>query len=143
MNKILLIGIIFVIAFSTLFFVGVIVAATLRNANILALWVLFWIPLGVWIYLAWMVRKEKTELAERRLKRLKKFMLVAGISFVVFIVGTIVHNVLYGLYEEEELVSFCKEHLPTYKTPKSIQFLNSLPKNSIGKILRRELRGSV
>ena len=44
---------------------------------------------------------------------------------------------------EEELISFCKEHLPTYKTPKSIQFLDSLPKNSIGKILRRELRRSV
>ena len=71
--------------------------------------------IGVWIYLVWMIRKKKTnifhdqmeqKLAERRLKRLKKFMLVAGISLAVGIVGVIVHNVLYGLYEKEELVSF-------------------------------------
>jgi hypothetical protein len=62
-----------------------------------------------------MVWKKKTnifhdqmeqKLAERRLKRLKKFMLVAGISLAVGIVGLIVHNALYGLYEKEELVSF-------------------------------------
>ncbi|MGB2584202.1 MAG: hypothetical protein WBC89_08630, partial [Dehalococcoidia bacterium] len=57
--------------------------------------------IAVWIYLVWMVRKKKTnifddqmepKLAERRLKRLKIFLLVAGISFAVFIVGVIVHN---------------------------------------------------
>ncbi len=71
--------------------------------------------IAVWIYLAWMVWKRKTnifhdqlepELAERRLKRLKTFLLVAGISFAVFIVGVIVHNALYGLSEMEEPVSF-------------------------------------
>lgn len=41
---------------------------------------------------------------------------------------------------EEELIDFCKQHLPTYKRPKSIQFLDSLPKSAIGKILRKELR---
>jgi len=69
----------------------------------------------VWIYLVWMVRKKKTnifhdqmepKLAERRLKMLKAFLLVAGISFAVFIVGVILHNALYGLFEKEELVSF-------------------------------------
>ena len=71
--------------------------------------------IAVWIYLVWMVRKKKTnlfhdqmepKLAERRLKRLKAFLLVAGISFAVFIVGVIVHNALYGLSELEEPVSF-------------------------------------
>ena len=70
---------------------------------------------GVWIYLVWIVRKKKAKifhdqmepkLAERRLKRLKAFLLVAGISFAVFIVGGIVHNALYGLTELEEPVSF-------------------------------------
>ena len=70
----------------------------------------------VWIYLVWMVRKKKTnifhdqmepKLAERRLKRLKAFLLVAGISFAVFIVGVILHGVLGALLEiEEEPVSF-------------------------------------
>lgn len=41
---------------------------------------------------------------------------------------------------EQELIDFCKEYLPTYKRPKSIQFLDSLPKSDVGKILRRELR---
>jgi uncharacterized membrane protein YdcZ (DUF606 family) len=40
------------------------------------------------------------------LKRLKTFLLVAGISLAVGIVGVVVHNVLYGLSEKEEPVSF-------------------------------------
>ena len=100
MNKKLLIGIIVVVV------VFVIVVATLRNSNILALWILFCIPLGIWIQLAWMVRKKKTELAERQLKRLKKFLLVAGISLTLFIVGIFVHNALSGMYDKEEPISF-------------------------------------
>ena len=62
-----------------------------------------------------MVRKRKNnifndqielKIAERRLKRLKAFLMVAGISFLVFIVGAIVHNVLSGLSEIEESISF-------------------------------------
>lgn len=41
---------------------------------------------------------------------------------------------------EAELIDFCKQHLPTYKRPKSIQLMESLPKSALGKILRRELR---
>ncbi len=68
-----------------------------------------------WIYLVWMVRKKKANLfhdqvepkiAERRLKMLKALLLVAGISFAVFIVGVVVHNVLYALSEIEEPVFF-------------------------------------
>ena len=71
--------------------------------------------LAVWIYLVWMIWKKKTslfhdqmepELAERQYKKLRKFILVAGISFAVGIVGAIVHNALYGLSEMEEPVSF-------------------------------------
>jgi hypothetical protein len=46
------------------------------------------------------------ELAERRLRRLKIFLRVGGISFVVGIVGVIGHNVIYGLTEVEESVFF-------------------------------------
>ncbi len=46
------------------------------------------------------------KLAERRLKMLKAFLLVAGISLAVGIVGVILHNAPYGLSEIEEPVSF-------------------------------------
>jgi long-chain acyl-CoA synthetase len=41
---------------------------------------------------------------------------------------------------QEELLMYCKEHLVKYKIPKSIEFLEELPKNSTGKIVRRVLR---
>lgn len=40
----------------------------------------------------------------------------------------------------EEIIAFCKKHIAGYKTPKSIEFVDSLPKNPAGKILKRELR---
>ena len=72
---------------------------------------------GVWIYLVWIVRKKKAKifhdqmepkLAERRLKRLKAFLRVAGISFAMFCVAFILLVVLVGLLEiiEEESVSY-------------------------------------
>ncbi len=69
----------------------------------------------VWVYLVWMVRKKKANLfhdriepksAEKRLKMLKAFLLVAGISLAVAIVGVILHNALYALSEIEEHVWF-------------------------------------
>jgi len=41
----------------------------------------------------------------------------------------------------QELLAFCKEKLSAYKVPKILQFRDSLPKSTVGKILRRELRG--
>jgi len=40
----------------------------------------------------------------------------------------------------EELIAFCKKSLAGFKTPKSVEFVDSLPKNPAGKILKRELR---
>jgi len=45
-----------------------------------------------------------------------------------------------GSASEEELIQFCKDKLPTYKRPKTIQLMDELPKSALGKILRRELR---
>jgi long-chain acyl-CoA synthetase len=39
----------------------------------------------------------------------------------------------------EELVSFCKEHLAGFKVPRQVIYLDALPKNAAGKILKREL----
>jgi acyl-CoA synthetase (AMP-forming)/AMP-acid ligase II len=40
----------------------------------------------------------------------------------------------------DDVIAFCKEHLASYKTPKSLEFINSLPKNPQGKILKKEIR---
>jgi long-chain acyl-CoA synthetase len=42
---------------------------------------------------------------------------------------------------EAELKAHLKANLTGYKVPHMIQFMDDLPKNNIGKILRRELRG--
>ena len=39
-----------------------------------------------------------------------------------------------------ELMCFAAEHLASYKRPKSIEFVAELPRNTMGKILKRELR---
>ena len=41
---------------------------------------------------------------------------------------------------EAELIDFCTKHIARYKRPKSIDFVEELPKNNYGKILKRELR---
>ena len=39
-----------------------------------------------------------------------------------------------------ELIAFCRERLPHYKVPRSVAFLDVLPRSSIGEILKRELK---
>ncbi len=41
---------------------------------------------------------------------------------------------------EDDIKSFCKDNLTGYKRPHYIEFIDSLPKSNVGKILRRELR---
>ncbi|UJL48294.1 long-chain fatty acid--CoA ligase [Virgibacillus sp. NKC19-16] len=41
---------------------------------------------------------------------------------------------------EEEVIVFCREKLSAYKVPKLIEFRNELPKSSVGKLLKREIR---
>jgi acyl-CoA synthetase (AMP-forming)/AMP-acid ligase II len=41
---------------------------------------------------------------------------------------------------EEELIAFCKENLASYKKPRFIEFVPSLPKNPGGKIEKKELK---
>jgi long-chain acyl-CoA synthetase len=41
---------------------------------------------------------------------------------------------------EKEIIAFCKEHIASYKAPKSVDFVDSLPKNPQGKILKKEIR---
>ena len=41
---------------------------------------------------------------------------------------------------ENEIIDFCKQKLAAYKMPRVIEFRDSLPKSSVGKILRKVLR---
>jgi len=41
---------------------------------------------------------------------------------------------------EEEIIQFCKERLSSYKKPKSLDFVVELPKTSVGKISKKDLR---
>jgi long-chain acyl-CoA synthetase len=40
---------------------------------------------------------------------------------------------------EEEIIAFCREHLADYKCPKSVRFVQDIPKGPTGKLLKREL----
>jgi long-chain acyl-CoA synthetase len=44
---------------------------------------------------------------------------------------------------EQSLIDYCKEQLVNYKVPSKIEFLDELPKNTTGKILRKNLRDKV
>ena len=43
---------------------------------------------------------------------------------------------------EDELIAFCKQRLASFKSPKYIVIVDTLPKNASGKILKRELRNT-
>ena len=43
-------------------------------------------------------------------------------------------------YEEESVLAHCRANLTGYKIPKEINVIDELPKSTVGKILRRELR---
>jgi len=45
-----------------------------------------------------------------------------------------------GEFDVEQLQAYCREQLTGYKVPKKIEVLEALPKSTVGKILRRELR---
>ena len=46
-----------------------------------------------------------------------------------------------GKLLESEVKKYVKENLAGYKVPKSVEFLDELPRNATGKVLKRELAG--
>lgn len=42
--------------------------------------------------------------------------------------------------KESDLIDYCRNHLAKYKLPSRIEFMSELPKNTTGKILRKNLR---
>jgi len=41
---------------------------------------------------------------------------------------------------EEEIINLCKQDLAHFKAPKSVDFIDSLPKTTSGKIARKEIK---
>jgi acyl-CoA synthetase (AMP-forming)/AMP-acid ligase II len=42
--------------------------------------------------------------------------------------------------DEEEIKNFCSKHLADYKVPKYVEFLEALPRNAAGKVIKGDLR---
>jgi acyl-CoA synthetase (AMP-forming)/AMP-acid ligase II len=42
--------------------------------------------------------------------------------------------------DEDDIIDFCKEQIAHYKAPKTVEFVESLPKNPQGKILKKVIR---
>ncbi|MEM9887338.1 MAG: AMP-binding protein [Bacteroidota bacterium] len=43
---------------------------------------------------------------------------------------------------KDELINYCRENMTGYKVPKAVEFREELPKSTVGKILRKDLRES-
>ena len=41
---------------------------------------------------------------------------------------------------EQDIIDYCRQGLTAYKVPKQVVFLDEIPKSTVGKLLRRELR---
>ena len=41
---------------------------------------------------------------------------------------------------EQEVIEYCKQHLASYKKPRSVDFVDALPRNTVGKVLKRVLK---
>ncbi|MCR9079255.1 MAG: hypothetical protein NXH78_09155 [Hyphomonadaceae bacterium] len=41
---------------------------------------------------------------------------------------------------QADILGHCRDHLTGYKVPRQVHFIEELPKNPIGKILRRKLQ---
>ena len=42
---------------------------------------------------------------------------------------------------EDDVRSYVKQHTARYKVPRDVEFMDELPRNPTGKVLKRELRG--
>jgi acyl-CoA synthetase (AMP-forming)/AMP-acid ligase II len=43
----------------------------------------------------------------------------------------------------DELIAFCRERIASYKKPRHVVFVDALPRNASGKVLKRELRDRI
>ena len=48
-----------------------------------------------------------------------------------------------GKVSEEDIIAFSRKNLAAYKIPRKVEFRDELPKNTVGKVLRRELKEDI
>ena len=41
---------------------------------------------------------------------------------------------------EKDVIDFCRDRIAVYKAPRQVEFIDALPRNPAGKVLKRELR---
>ena len=41
---------------------------------------------------------------------------------------------------EDDLINFCKDRIASYKKPQSVDFIDEVPRNASGKVLKKVLR---
>jgi acyl-CoA synthetase (AMP-forming)/AMP-acid ligase II len=61
-----------------------------------------------------------------------------GQRFVVFVVARAGSSL-----SSEEMLAFAKENLARFKVPREVRIVDDLPRNALGKILRKQLRANV
>lgn len=47
-----------------------------------------------------------------------------------------------GVANSADLIEWCRRHLASYKKPRIVRFVDALPRNATGKVLKRQLRSS-
>ena len=99
----------------SLIFVALIITGLILRPVLVPVGLVGIVLIGVWIFLLWMIQNKKainifehmeSGSAESLLKRLKVLIVISGISLAAGIIGTILHNTLYGLSEIDEPVTF-------------------------------------
>ena len=84
--------------------------------------------------------------------RIEEFKSLKNIAGYIGIIGLLIassglftsmRNILNIIfYSEKEVKDFCKKHLGRHEIPKKVYFLDELPKNAAGKILKRDLHNN-
>lgn len=41
-----------------------------------------------------------------------------------------------------EVISYCRQHLVSYKVPRRVEFIDALPKSNVGKVLKKQLKNN-
>ena len=77
---------------------------------------------------------------EQALSRLEGVRDVAVVGVPDERLGEVGKAFVVGDLTEDEVLAYCKECLANYKRPRSVRFVDQLPRNASGKVLKRELK---
>ena len=67
---------------------------------------------------------------------------VVGVAHPRWVETPLAFVVAAGEVDEHALIAHCRERLAGFKKPSAVVFVDALPRNAAGKVLKRELRAS-